>query len=129
MKNRKPETQRHLDAADCNYRLAVALLTDAVNLVEPPAYDWVLIIAFYASVRYINAYHWQRFDADPVDHQARNGFVNRVDAFDSVAEAYNLLYGRSRAVRYKVGSAVNEQAARAALSIAERVRNVVLPLL
>ncbi|GEM_PF-4571527 len=129
MNSRKPETQQHLDAADRNYRFAVALLTDAVNLVEPPAYDWVLIIAFYAAVRYINAYHWQRFDADPADHQARNGFVNRVDALNAVAEAYNLLYGRSRAVRYKAGRAVNEQAANAALSIAERVRNVVLALL
>lgn len=129
MNSRKQETQQHLDAANRNYRFAAALLIDGVNLVEPPAYDWVLIIAFYASVRYINAYHWQRFDSDPTDHQARNGFVNRVSAFDPIAEAYNLLYGRSRAVRYRAGRAVNEQAARAALAIAERMRNVVLPLL
>jgi hypothetical protein len=125
----KSETTQHLAAAERNLDFAVRLLDDGVNLVTPPAYDWVLIIAFYAAVRYINAYHWQQFDSDPADHQARNGFVYLVSGLRTVAQSYVLLYTRSHIVRYQVGAPINAPAAQAAISIAERVRDTVRELL
>jgi hypothetical protein len=125
----RPETDQHLRAADRNLGLASALMNEGIEFVTPPAYDWVLIIAFYAAVRYINAYDWERFGYDPADHQARNGFVNRVRELQPIASAFDALYGRSRIVRYRISSPVNASAAHAAIGMAERIRDTVIALL
>ena len=105
-------------------------MTSGIHVVTPPAYDWVLIIAFYAAVRYVNAYHYERLGQTPSDHQARNGFVTLVRELDPIENAYIRLYSRTRIVRYEVvNSAVNQPAAQAAITIAERVRDTVRSLL
>ncbi len=98
-----------------------------LHSVTPPPYDWILIIAFYAAVRYVTAYYFQCFNCGPRDHSDRNGFVNKM--LPSVANAYDQLYSRSRVVRYEViKSQVNERAAKGAISIAERVRDEITRL-
>jgi hypothetical protein len=52
-------TDRHIQTAERNREIALAHLITQAHSVQPPAFEWATVIAFYAAVHFINGYLWE----------------------------------------------------------------------
>jgi len=95
-----PQTEKHLAAGDRNRLLAGYALSNGKNWIDPPPHEWVITLAFYAALHYVDAYLVEHGGGSPNDHAGRNFAVNTVAAFANIASAYGQLYGRSITARY-----------------------------
>jgi len=117
-----PEVDKHLALADRNRDLAITVRDHGADMVTPPPYDWVIVMAFYAALHYVNAHYWRRMEhKPPTDHQARNGYVNKTTELQSIAPMYNQLYSASRIARYDIGPYYRKTATDSAIEIANAI--------
>jgi len=121
-------TQDHLDKADSNRDLAIALLT--ANL-GASTYDWVAVISFYATVHYIHAHLWENHAprSAPHSHKVRLKEMKRDPALMAIAGAYLTLSSNAHLARYiedgHISQLTAQDAVRDMLSIEMCVRSLV----
>lgn len=80
------KTRDHLRVAQRNRDLARALLSR--NRLAPEPWEWVAVIHFYAAVRYVNAYLWERYHVEPANHQQRTYGVHQDSAINACQGEY-----------------------------------------
>jgi hypothetical protein len=96
-----PQTERHLTAGDRNRRLAEYTLRTCADWgFDPPPYEWIITIAFYAALQYVDAYLTEHAGGSPSDHASRDKAMDRITAFGTIAIPYRQLYNRSITARY-----------------------------
>lgn len=93
-------TNAFLELADENKDLAHWLMG-----VEDPPRRWVAVIAFYASVHYIGAYHWEndgQYTGETIsNHDDRDKLVHRDWNLIPIAPHYLNLFNHGYWARYK----------------------------
>jgi hypothetical protein len=96
-----PQTERHLTAGDRNRQLAEFALRNCADWgFDPPPYDWIVTMAFYAALHYVDAYLTERAGGSPSDHVSRDKTMDQISAFGAIAFSYRQLYRRSMTARY-----------------------------
>lgn len=105
-------TNRHIQTAERNRAVALAHLETQAHSVQPPAYEWVAVIAFYAAVHYVNAYLWEFRRYAPSDHDSRGLLVTGDPVLRPCRYAYQQLLDAGFRARYVPGFRVLEQEAR-----------------
>ncbi len=116
-------TRDHLRAANVHRNLARELLS--ANLKTSP-YDWVVVIAFYAAVHYVNAYLWEKDNRyQPTNHADRRRKVNTLAALQPAAPSYRRLQSLGYDLRYDPTRHVNRATAESALRDLWRVESTV----
>jgi hypothetical protein len=122
----EPQTNRHLQIAERNRGIAVAYQAKGATDIQPPAYEWVAVMAFYAAVHYVNAYLWEIRRYAPPDHQNRNTLVNGDPALRQCRAEYDRLLNSGFRARYVPGFRLDEQEARDLIDVdLELVRQTV----
>jgi hypothetical protein len=81
----KPETSQHLARAEHHRDVAWMLCEpqEAATVQALPV-DWAAVAAFYAAVRYVHAFLWERYSLAPTDHPSRAGYVARTNPLKQV---------------------------------------------
>lgn len=122
----EPQSNRHLQTAERNRGIAVAYLAKAAMDIQPPAYEWVAVMAFYAAVHHVNAYLWEIRRYAPPDHQNRNNLVKGDPTLRHCRSDYDHLFGTGFRARYVPGFRLQEQEVRDVIEVdLERVRQTV----
>jgi HEPN domain len=94
-------TQDHLARARRNRDVADALTNPATRgIINPPAFEWAVVAAFYSAVHYVNAYLWEKLRHEPSNHEGRANMVNRVSDLRSAARSYRRLQSLAYQARY-----------------------------
>jgi hypothetical protein len=106
-------TTVQLETADRNRSIAREVLK--LEQPQPPPYEWVAVVAFYAAVHYVNAYLWERQRFEPADHEERQQAVNFVVALAPTLGAYSRLRRIAYEARYLPGYRIHRGAARSLL--------------
>ena len=120
------QTDRHIQTAERNRVIASAHLDTQAHSVHPPAYEWAVVIAFYAAVHYVNGYLWEVRRYEPPDHESRNLLVKGDPVLRACHEEYRRLLDAGFRARYVAGFRMLEQGARDLVEIDfEEVRGVV----
>ncbi len=70
-----PQTRQHLRKALRNRRFAQIVLQSDEFGLDPPPYEWAIVVAFYAAVHFANAYLWERLRQEPRNHDERRNMV------------------------------------------------------
>lgn len=126
----EPKTHDHLETAVRNRDIAMALIDPSFSIaVQPPPLEWVVVVAFYAAVHYVNAYLWQRQRYEPHDHAARENAVARAAEIRTVYESYARLRGFAYRARYVPLFRISRVHAERALADLDRVERTVLAAL
>ena len=120
-----PRTRQHLDTAARNQDIARELLNPALPIsLQPRPFEWIVVLAFYAAVHYVNAYLWERQRYEPRDHGAREGAIARTHDLQSAYGSYmrlrDLSYRARYRSRYRISRADAEVALRSDLDQVER---------
>jgi hypothetical protein len=105
-------TNRHIQTAERNRTVALAHLDARFSVVQPPAYEWAAVIAFYAAVHYVNAYLWEIRRYAPSDHDSRGLLVTGDPVLRPCRYAYQQLLDAGFRARYTPGFRLIEPAAR-----------------
>lgn len=105
-------TDRHIRTAERNRTVALAHLDAQAHSVQPPAYEWAAVIAFYAAVHYVNGYLWEVRRYEPPDHQSRNLLVRGDPGLQPCRRQYERLFEVGFQARYTPGFRLLEPAAR-----------------
>jgi hypothetical protein len=71
----------------------------ALDLTTTPYLDWAVIVAFYAAVRYVDAFLYPNL---PEDHIERNSMVAGHSRLRPIYGNYRYLYKKSRDARYEL---------------------------
>ena len=123
----KPETIEHVETAVRDRNLARALVRHGVGLgLEPPPYEWVVVVGFYAAVHYVNALLWERYSIKPNTHAERTGYIGSLAPLTTCRLEYRQLNNHGWSARYAPGYRLSEQLARALLDVnLARVEEVV----
>ena len=106
------QTDRHIQTAERNRAVASAHLDTQAHSVRPPAYEWAVVIAFYAAVHYVNGYLWEVRRYAPPDHDSRNLLVRGDPVLRACQEEYRRLFDAGFRARYVPGFRVLERGAR-----------------
>lgn len=83
---------------------------------DPQPYEWIITMAFYAVLHYVDAYLTEHAGGSPSDHASRNKTMDQVTAFRIIASEYWQLYNRSRTARYTPMAAFKRGAVEAVLN-------------
>ncbi len=103
-----------LSKADANRDLAGELITSSLRSFP---YDWVIVIAFYAAVHYVNAYLWENDNQyEPENHQDRSGKIYALPILYHVRDQYRRLNRLGFNARYRETVHFNRNAAQSALA-------------
>ena len=101
MRQIAPLAEKHLAAGDRNRELAqYALRTCATWGFDPQPNEWIITMAFYAALHYVDAYLIEHAGGSPSSHLSRDKAMDQVTAFRIIAFPYRQLYNRSIAARY-----------------------------
>lgn len=92
-----PNQQEHLDKAAHNERFL-----DTFDVDSTPYLDWVVIVAFYIAVHYVDAYLALRGYEHIGDHKTRGNLVILDSDLRAVADPYFQLKDDSEGARYDV---------------------------
>jgi hypothetical protein len=112
----KPGAIEHIETAFRNRDLSRLLLQQGAQLgLQPPPFEWVTVVAFYAAVHYVNAFLWEQLGIMPSSHTERTGYVASVSPLTSCRIEYRQLNHHGWSARYAPGFRVQEQQARALL--------------
>ena len=106
------KTDEHLQAARRNRDFARALLGPSVAHLSPAPWEWVVVIAFYSAVHYVNAYLWETARIDPSSHGERQARLRREPAIRHCRRRYARLQELGQLARYEPTFTVSEQDAR-----------------
>jgi len=102
-----PKTLAYLRVADENRAIALDLLTPAPR--RPPRYfEWVAVVAFYASVHNVNALLWEKQRFEPARHQQRSQAVRSNRLLVPCRVSYSQLNNSAWQARYKPSFSVSE---------------------
>ena len=93
-------TIEHLALAARNRDLARSLLAPGQQSQAP---EWAAVIAFYAAVHLVNAYLWETFGREPVDHGERNLAVRTDPILGHCQREYRRLADNGYHARYTLG--------------------------
>jgi hypothetical protein len=119
-------TNRHIQTAERNRAVAHAHLDIQAQSVQPPAFEWAAVIAFYSAVHYVNGYLWEVRRYAPPDHQSRNILVNGDPVLQACRNAYDELMDSGYRSRYTPGFRLLERHARELVDVdLEAVRRTV----
>lgn len=116
----------HPDVAASDRNLAIAdhLLDNRPAGLDGPAYEWAVIVSFYAAVRCINAWIHENHDRQPVNHGERFRAILNDPSLQELLERYSLLRSWSEQARYTApASEFSSDHARMALDFAKSIRN------
>ena len=94
------QTVRHIETAERNRLVALAHLDIQSQSVQPPAYEWAAVIAFYAAVHYVNGYLWEMRRYAPPDHESRNLLVKGDAGLRPCRREYEALFEVGFRARY-----------------------------
>jgi hypothetical protein len=120
------QTSPHIQTAERNRVVALAHLDGQAHAVQPPAYEWAAVIAFYAAVHYVNGYLWEIRRYEPPDHQSRNRLVRSDPGLRPCFDEYERLFSAGFRARYTPGFRLLDQRARELVDVElEAVRRVV----
>lgn len=119
----KPKTWEHLGAAGRHRDVAIAL---SQRPPAPAAVEWVVIVAFYSAVHYVNAYLWEIYDFDPQSHEDRSLAVHRDATLVSLAIAYDQLRGWGFSARYRPTFHASNALVQRTLDHLEQIRAAIL---
>jgi hypothetical protein len=120
------QADRHLQTAERNRHIAIAYLSIDLAGVQPPPYEWMAVIAFYAAVHYVNAYLWEVRRYDPPDHDSRNHLVTGDSRLRQCRFEYRRLFNTGFRARYVPGFRLREQDTRDLIDVdLEHVRQTV----
>lgn len=92
-----PGRQEHLDKAAHNERFL-----DTFDVDSTPYLDWVVIVAFYIALHYIDAYLASRGFENIPDHRTRNNLLILDRSLGSIRDYYYQLKDDSEEARYDV---------------------------
>lgn len=106
------QTNLHIQTAERNRDVALAHLNTQAHSVQPPAYEWAAVIAFYAAVHYVNGYLWEIRRYEPPDHRSRNQLVRGDPGLQACLDESDRLFSASFRARYTPGFRLLEPAAR-----------------
>jgi hypothetical protein len=121
----EPRTQDHLVRAGRNRDVAETLTSpNSRGIINPPAFEWAVVIAFYAAVHYVNAYLWEKLRREPRDHRERAAMVALVSDLRSASNSYirlqNLAYQARYAHFFDISPSNAAQAVQIDLGLIER---------
>lgn len=116
------KTLDHLRVAERNRNLARALLSAEQPGLQPAPWEWVAVILFYSAVHYVNAYLWEQYHHEPLNHGERSRAVNRDPALIACRRRYDDLRDAGYRARYDEQFYLREQDARLLLDV--RLRQV-----
>lgn len=107
------------------------LATELVSThMQTPPFDWVVVIAFYAAVHYVNAYLWERDNRyDPGNHKNRGAKARTLPDLRRINRQYRRLNGLAYDVRYVETYRLNRAAAQSALNDLRDIETQIRPLL
>lgn len=103
------ETRQHLAVAQWNRDLAASLRRDSA---QPLPSEWIVVIAFYAAVHYVNAYLWEELRVARSNHGERTLRVRTDRRLAACRAAYRRLLDAGYQARYTVRFQLTEQQAR-----------------
>jgi hypothetical protein len=106
------QTNRHIQTAERNRRIASALIDTELASIQSAPYEWIAVIAFYAAVHYVNAYLWEARRYAPPDHPNRNHLVEGDPVLRRSRSEYGRLFATGFRARYVPNFRLPEQDAR-----------------
>ncbi|MBA2446594.1 MAG: hypothetical protein H0V51_01065 [Chloroflexi bacterium] len=119
-----PKTSAHLETAARNRDIAALVAQSSSLDVQPPPFEWAVVVAFYSAVHYVNAYLWEKQRYEPPDHGARRNAVLRIAELRVADSAYANLRDLAHRARYRprfrLPRADAEHVLRADLPLVER---------
>ena len=95
-----PIAQAHLAAAARNLTIARDLLHHLPQGLASPAYEWVVVLSFYAAVRSVNGYLLASNRGSPRTDSERNREIWADPELERIREPYLELLNWSRDARY-----------------------------
>jgi hypothetical protein len=117
MRRITPQAEKHLAAGDRNRELALFTLRDCATWgFDPLPYEWIITMAFYAALHYVDAYLTEHAGGSPSDHTSRDKTMDQVTALRVIAFEYRQLYSRSITARYSPMAAVKRGTVEAVLN-------------
>jgi hypothetical protein len=100
-------------------------MTDSGEIL--PDYRWATIAAFYAAVRYVNAFLFERLDFIPSSHQEREAAIRMFAELRGVLDDYIGLHDAAGPARYSPRFTMAEDQVRTLVDeFLARVRQAVL---
>lgn len=115
------EPEQNLSISERNLTIAQDLLDRSVEALEMPAFEWVVVVCFYSSVRGINAYLGS-LGIWPRTHAQRSRAIRETSPLWPVLDSYLALENWSRDARYTSHPAAFDRAfALTALDSARRI--------
>ena len=109
-----PLDERLLERARHNERFL-----DTLDLDTTPYLDWAVTIAFYAALRYVDAFF---YPAEPHDHRERLTWVQTNPRTRPIYDSYVELYRQSRNARYELTEFTPERVRSLVVNSLGRVR-------
>ena len=93
------KTQLHIAAAERNHALASEILFNPPPL-SPEPFEWVVVVAFYSTLHYANAYLWERHRFETNRHAERGQRLAQDSDWLPVDPDYRTLRSWSETARY-----------------------------
>jgi hypothetical protein len=129
---RGQSTREHLQVAARNQKLARDLLGLAASgVLQPPPYEWIVVIAFYSAIHYVNAYVWEIHKEEVKSHWKRSDWVGKESSLEACRGEYLRLENVSFSSRYdrraSISAAEADQLVNTDLTIVESVVRAALP--
>jgi hypothetical protein len=125
-----PIVEKHADAGARNLTIARDLLVHTPNGLNDPPFEWVVILAFYSAVRYVNAYLYSKNRTPPGSHSERERQIYYDSYLNSIFSDYTTLRDWSENARYALSHAsFDGYKAQTAVGYAEDIQKLVKRLL
>lgn len=115
-------TRAFLRSAQLNYEFAQAILN---RQIQPAPLNWLVVVAFYSAVHYVNAYLWEMLQIEPKSHGERTDAIHTLQLLRSFEAEYDALRDWAYLARYEPTFRVTDQRAQRALRHLDTIRVVV----
>jgi hypothetical protein len=112
-----PKTVDHLRISARNRDLALALLDPIQAGLQPPPWEWIAVMVFYAAVHAVNAYLWESQSYRPANHGDRRFRIGSSPSLASCSLSYRTLEREGFNARYNETYSLVKQDARRLLDV------------
>lgn len=123
----KPRTSDHLNTASENRDLARQMTRGMTSVAAKER--WAVVVAFYASVHYVNAYLWEMAGIAPQNHGDRRSKMRRDMVLGPLVFRYRRLVAYAYGARYTPNYTLSVSAVRSALQVMRDIETTVTPSL